>query len=244
MDGHKRKDQGFTLVELIVVLVILAILAAILVPSLLGYIDRAKMDQDILEGRDIVTATQAELTKLYGLNRDQSSSSVIPGHTDSYNKNKDVNASTSDFAKNILALSEKEPYILVVGLGSTGIYKDEEKENDQRKAYTIYTALYMKSKDSTPVYFYGDEWGYYYPTDKRIKVVTKKAYNKDITAANYHNRFGIYLQYYILADGEGKYDSQGEDGKKTFGISSRKNLLTDFKNQKKRRETASFFDAP
>ena len=38
----RKKDKGFTLVELIVVLVILAILAAILVPALLGYIDRAK----------------------------------------------------------------------------------------------------------------------------------------------------------------------------------------------------------
>ena len=36
----KNTNKGFTLVELIVVLVILAILAAILVPALLGYIDR------------------------------------------------------------------------------------------------------------------------------------------------------------------------------------------------------------
>ena len=36
----EMNNKGFTLVELIVVLVILAILAAILVPALLGYIDR------------------------------------------------------------------------------------------------------------------------------------------------------------------------------------------------------------
>ena len=37
-----KKNRGFTLVELIVVLVILAILAAVLLPALLGYIDKAK----------------------------------------------------------------------------------------------------------------------------------------------------------------------------------------------------------
>ena len=39
----ERNNKGFTLVELIVVLVILAILAAILVPALLGYIDKARI---------------------------------------------------------------------------------------------------------------------------------------------------------------------------------------------------------
>lgn len=39
---HKQKDKkGFTLVEVIVVLVILAILAAILIPSMVGWIDKA-----------------------------------------------------------------------------------------------------------------------------------------------------------------------------------------------------------
>ena len=44
---NNKKKKGFTLVELIVVLVILAILAAILIPALLGYIDRAREKKDI-----------------------------------------------------------------------------------------------------------------------------------------------------------------------------------------------------
>lgn len=63
----KMNDKGFTLVELIVVLVILAILAAILVPALLGYIDRARGSQLLLNGKSVLTAAQAECSNLYGV---------------------------------------------------------------------------------------------------------------------------------------------------------------------------------
>ena len=61
----KLNNKGFTLVELIVVLVILAILAAILVPALLGYIDEAKKKQDVIDTKAIYTATQSSLSKIY-----------------------------------------------------------------------------------------------------------------------------------------------------------------------------------
>lgn len=65
----KKNNKGFTLVELIVVLVILAILAAILVPALLGYIDRAREKQYVLNAKSALTAAQAELSSLYGANK-------------------------------------------------------------------------------------------------------------------------------------------------------------------------------
>ncbi|WP_455191957.1 type II secretion system protein [Gemmiger sp.] len=60
-----KEKRGFTLVELIVVLVILAILAALLVPALTGYIDKAKKSQVIAETRMIVQAVQTEVVELY-----------------------------------------------------------------------------------------------------------------------------------------------------------------------------------
>ncbi|MBR6172665.1 MAG: type II secretion system protein [Eubacterium sp.] len=62
----KRNDKGFTLVELIVVLVILAILAAILVPALLGYIDKAREKQVTTNAEAAYVAAQALATEAYG----------------------------------------------------------------------------------------------------------------------------------------------------------------------------------
>jgi len=70
--NKKNNNKGFTLVELIVVLVILAILAAILVPALLGYIDRAKEQQIVLNARSVMTASQAQLSSRYGKDKDTS----------------------------------------------------------------------------------------------------------------------------------------------------------------------------
>lgn len=61
----KKVRKGFTLVELIVVLVILAILAALLIPALTGYIDKARKSQVIAETRMITQAVQAEMSELY-----------------------------------------------------------------------------------------------------------------------------------------------------------------------------------
>lgn len=58
MQNKRRARGGFTLVELIVVLVILAILAALLIPALTGYIDKAKEKSVIAETRSVVMAAQ------------------------------------------------------------------------------------------------------------------------------------------------------------------------------------------
>lgn len=57
--------KGFTLMEVIIVLVILAILAALLIPSLVGYIDRANENTCLVECRHFVTAAQTIAVERY-----------------------------------------------------------------------------------------------------------------------------------------------------------------------------------
>lgn len=61
-----NKKKGFTLVELIVVLVILAILAALLIPALTGYINKAKEKSIVAETRQAVMAAQTLVDEAYG----------------------------------------------------------------------------------------------------------------------------------------------------------------------------------
>lgn len=61
----RNDKKGFTLVELIVVLVILAILAALLIPSLTGYINKAKAKQVVAETRQVVMAAQTLVDEAY-----------------------------------------------------------------------------------------------------------------------------------------------------------------------------------
>ena len=78
---NMKKKKGFTLIELIVVLVIMAILAAAAIPTMMGYVDEARASQYLAEGRSIYVSAQAGATEAYGKMADYAGDSSFTAAT-------------------------------------------------------------------------------------------------------------------------------------------------------------------
>ncbi len=130
----KIDNKGYTLAELIVVLVILAILAAILVPALLGYIDRSKSQQSILNAKSALTASQAEFSAMYAKNLNPINAANMT------NAVKDRILDTADVADVCQQL--------IVGV--------KPKSGDSHSTYKIVYAFYEEKGQK--IEFNGDSW--------------------------------------------------------------------------------------
>ncbi|MBQ9865928.1 MAG: type II secretion system protein [Lachnospiraceae bacterium] len=148
-------NKGFTLVELIVVLVILALLAGILAPALLGYIDNGNRERERNNAKAILNAVQNKLTALYdqGMMPDQTTE-LSRG----YNWRDDWSA---DVFYN--AGVDVRPYICGFFTGNisdsygTGNYADAGLSG-LKKGYIVYAMVYVETKGSDPVIFYAGDW--------------------------------------------------------------------------------------
>ena len=65
-----KNKKGFTLMEVIVVLIIIAVLAAALIPSFIGFVNQSRAATDIAAARVGMTAAQVEVTYLVAAGTD------------------------------------------------------------------------------------------------------------------------------------------------------------------------------
>ena len=138
----KSTKKGFTLVELIVVLVILAILAAMLVPALVGYIDRAKKEKEYQAASTVYTAAQALATEAYGQNKTSADAKAY--------------AEDPDEIKTLTGITVNKVTVTMVTPGGTDIdgytinnIEVQFKDGDSVYSYTLNDATWSADKPSS-----------------------------------------------------------------------------------------------
>lgn len=151
MNRSKTNEKGFTLVEMIVVMVILAILAAIIAPAMLGYIDKAKEKQVILDAKSVLTAAQVEFADLYA---------------------KGFDGQLTDSRKQELLDLADVPYTnIVVGTaGDASALTSSSTVTEKHAAFTV-NYIYYESSDGK-IWFDGTSWTFDKPS-----VTPGKTYN-------------------------------------------------------------------
>ena len=161
--GKKHScNGGFTLVELVVVLVILALLMAILTPALLGYIDSTRKEEELARAKAVYNATQSKLASLY----DQGLMPNVDFHGDGDQSTSGGYSWNTQWTDDVfyVAGTEKKPYVCGFACGqlqsgSPSTYLNKGLKG-LKKGYKIYVFFYMEEKDSAPVFFYNKEWSY------------------------------------------------------------------------------------
>ena len=228
----KTKDnKGFTLVELIVVLVILAILAAILVPSLIKYIDEAKDKDKVVTAKALMTAIQSEMANCYAKYNPDGTKDASNFIGEPVKKLKgsddDPDMTGTIFKQNVfkkVGITE-DPYLV---LFYTKKYVTDGKiENtilsgdisQLRDAFTVLSVVYWEKKDDKPVFFNFDtnDWeeGSLYTAGiicrgkYSSKLLTGKNKNyKTNMVLNGYKYDGTFVRIYVMCNRTGKDNIQ------------------------------------
>ncbi len=228
MREKRKKNKGFTLVELIVVLVILAVLAAVLVPVLLGYIEKARNKKDLARARQMLEAVQSELIDLYAKNGDvPTETPVIPearrkssdGNAAGSKNNGDQDITTSSFKKRVLSLlgmsEDEEPFLFLIGIGSNANNPGSSFNSlmqgvnmTKHDKYTVFYAIYKETKDSKMLFYFNGQWTEDSP--RNYSHNGSNSINDTINAVNVFTKGelkGKRMQYYLICYNGTKYSN-------------------------------------
>lgn len=206
----KQNNKGFTLVEVLVVIVILVVLFSLLIPAFTGFLTKSADERDQEMAKSIFDHAQTAFYEKYAINEVQKDyHSVLADCNPSEPFNCDIR--NKELAKNILksigTISQsKLGYVVAVALGRCDIYADPTCElYDPLKAYTVYMAIYQPYQNNKVTFLTSD--GVYYnsnPIPKSTSDVYVKYNNEERHKNTYELKVNgevVYVQYYVFKSG-------------------------------------------
>ena len=200
-----KNRRGFTLVELIVVLVILAILASLLIPALTGYIDKAKKDQVVAETRMLHEAVQTVAGEAYGSSEWPSDGAIFTIASQSgRNVTNPNDTATHDNLKDryneIVKLAEVPS--LTEGTGSFAAFSDTSG--------SIFCVLYNSGRGLLGVYYRetGEYKVYSEPENIHNYTTTYDSYINSLAAITLYDRYGNLNKMWTFDTINGLLNSQ------------------------------------
>ena len=173
MKKSSLDNNGFTLVEMIVVIVILAVLSSLALPAFITYIDEAKTQEDIINAKELMNAGQKVFDELYAEdelpNRPHNSYDTIlttggdinwySGFSKRFKECANLYTGKTQNPSTGFKYDENCPYLVALCVGS---HRDNAlTTNDPRvrkRAYTVYGIVYQRTPDSNAICFDGTQW--------------------------------------------------------------------------------------
>ncbi len=236
ISSQKNSKKGFTLVELIVVLVILAIMAAAVIPALLGYTDHAKDKKYIETAKECLKASQTVLSDTFNnssntisMEKRYSAADMANVYIKNYNDDpSDPKKVGTRFYVWTAKRLEATGYKSTKPDGTQSVSSGTKATTDNMGAYTIVYAAFDTGNDKYVVYD-GKDW-----TVKEKEDIDSFNLESSANVPEKYSKNIIHMWDYVdtdACDPKG-YDVAGEDWTGKEGVSLSRKVILHFVNNK------------